>query len=171
MDSEPSMQQEIESLYEMYAHDVYRFARYTLGDSMVASDVVQEVFLRAIRSWQKFRNDANRKTWLLAIARNYMYDYLRQKKKWEMSEEHPEPFVRDPTFSVDNTLALEDSLMALKKTYRQVFVLRHIEDLSVSQTAKILGWSESKVRTTDYRAVRKLQHDLAPDFQGGEIVK
>jgi RNA polymerase sigma-70 factor (ECF subfamily) len=129
-----------------------------LGDASIAYDVVQEVFLRALRSWDNFRHGAHEKTWLLSIARNYMHDYMRKQKKRErfMFQYEP-PFISDETLAVETAMVLEQALMSLKKTYRQVFMLRHIENLSIAETAQILGWSQGKVRTTDYRAIASLR--------------
>ncbi|WAH37840.1 RNA polymerase sigma factor [Alicyclobacillus dauci] len=153
-------------LNQRRAHDIYRFARFTLGDASSAYDVVHEVFVRAIRSWEKFRDDANPKTWLLTIARNYMYDYLRKQKKWErFVAGYDPPFIPNEALSIEDTMVLEESLLALKDTYRQVFILRHIENLSIAETAHVLGWSQGKVRTTDYRAVAKLRGLLGASFE------
>lgn len=69
------LEEDIRSLYEQYANDIYRYARLTLGDSSVAKDVVQEVFLRAFRSWEQFRSEANPRTWLMSITRNYLLSF------------------------------------------------------------------------------------------------
>ncbi|WAH44774.1 RNA polymerase sigma factor (plasmid) [Alicyclobacillus fastidiosus] len=168
MSSELDRDADLRDLYELYRHDIYRFARYTLGDSSVALDVVQEVFVRAIRAWGNFRHDANTKTWLLSIARNYMYDYVRKQKKWnQFISEYDPPFIADRELPIETTLVLEQTLMALKESYRQVFILRHIEELSVEETAQVLGWSPGKVRTTDYRAVARIRNMLGTGFEGG----
>lgn len=148
----------IRKLYDLYHHDIYRFARYTLGDASTAFDVVQEVFIRALRSWSHFRHYANEKTWLLSIARNYMQDYMRKQRKWDkFIRNYEPPFVSDGTLSIETAVLLEKALMSLKEAYRQVFTLRHIENLSIAEAAQILGWSKGKVRTTDYRAVARLR--------------
>ena len=164
MGTEPDKRETIRTLYDLYRHDIYRFARYTLGDEASAYDVVQEVFIRAIRSWDRFRQEANAKTWLLSIARNYMYDSIRKRKKWEQfAARYDPPPQPDFVQSVEDSLILEQALATLKDTYRQVLVLRHIEHLSVAESAGVLGWSEGKVRTTDYRAMATLRAILGAD--------
>ncbi|OFW75641.1 MAG: hypothetical protein A2201_12110 [Alicyclobacillus sp. RIFOXYA1_FULL_53_8] len=54
----------------------------------------------------------------------------------------------------------EEILSELKEEYRQVFVLRHVQDMTVADVAKILGWSKGKVRTTDFRAMAKVRNVL-----------
>ncbi len=159
--------EEIRSVYELYRNDIYRFARYTLGDESSAYDVVQEVFMRAIRSWESFRHDAGAKTWLLRIARNYIYDSFRKQKRWEkfLADYTPLNETNDMQ-SVETAMMLEESLSNLKDSYRQVFVLRHIDNLSIQETASVLGWSEGKVRTTDYRAIARLRELLGESRKG-----
>ncbi|WP_233095895.1 RNA polymerase sigma factor [Alicyclobacillus sp. SO9] len=59
--SSQKIENEIHSLYQTYANDIYRYARLTLRDDALAMDVVQEVFLRAFRSWGTFRGDVHAK--------------------------------------------------------------------------------------------------------------
>ncbi len=149
-------------MFELYANDLYRYVRLTLGGHE-AMDVVQEVFLRAFRSWDTFRHDANEKTWLFTIARNYIFDLLRKKRtETNFLQNYDPPFAKDETATVETFIVLEQALTHLKKTYRHVFVLRHVENLTVQETAQVLGWSESKVRTTDHRAIGQLRKLLDP---------
>ncbi|ARU62240.1 hypothetical protein CBW65_15415 [Tumebacillus avium] len=157
--SEPSKQEAIEGLFALYADEIYRYARYTLQDHAEAKDVVQEVFFRAFQRWDSFRHDSSYKTWLLTIARNYMYDLLRKKKtrlrvltQWFTRQEDIHPLA-----GVEERMVLEESLALLKESYRQVIILRHVQELSVAETAEVLGWTEGKVRTTLHRALHKLR--------------
>ncbi|MGR9527479.1 RNA polymerase sigma factor (plasmid) [Priestia megaterium] len=51
----------------------------------------------------------------------------------------------------------ERALLKVKPTYRAVFILRAINELSIKETAEVLGYSESKVKVTYLRAIKKLQ--------------
>lgn len=158
MNEESAAHQAIQSLYELYADDIFRYAKITLGDTSQAYDVVQEVFLRAFRSWLHYRQDANAKTWLMSIARNCIYDVFRKKRterNFLSSYDPPQP--RDEADVVEAILEIKQLLYAVKQEYRQVIFLRYIEDLSMRETATILGWSEAKVRTTTHRAMKKLR--------------
>lgn len=73
------------------------------------------------------------------------------------------PYLTDEQQDITDVMMVEDAVSKLKKTYRQVFVLRHVVDLSVAETARALGWTEGKVRITDMRALAKLREQL---FQG-----
>lgn len=160
---------EIRSLYDLYASDIYRFARLTLGDPERARDVVQETFLRAFRSWDKYRKDSSSKTWLMSIARNYVFDLLRKNRteRQFLSNHIHTDRIPDQSESVETMILLEGALSQIKDTYRQVFVLRHVHELSVQETARILNWSTSKVKTTDSRAIAKLNEILSEGL--GEV--
>jgi len=167
--SDVDAKEAIRSLYELYSSDIYRYARLTLGDVTVAKDVVQEVFFRALRSWDSFHRESNSHTWLISIARNYMYDELRKKRterKW-LSGYHPSYITDDSSDKVETMMVWEDALCKVSDSYRQVFILRHVQNYSIQETVQILGWSESKVKKTDQRAIAKLREIFKSDF--GEV--
>jgi len=159
----------IVELFVKYADDVFRYARYSLPADTDARDIVQEVFLRAFRMWDSYKHEVEAKHWLLRIARNHIYDLLRQRRKrQQILETYPLDFGKSST-TLDTLVELEDVVKQLKVNYRQVFVLRCIDDLSVADTANILQWSETKVRTTYFRAIvqiRKLIDEDMPILRG-----
>ncbi len=151
----------IDELYDLYADELYRYARFTLRDAHLAEDVVQEVFIRAIRAWNSFRGEASARTWLWHIARNYMRDVMRRK---QVRSRHsvPDPVeLYDIGAPFESLVELEDQLSRLTDDQRHAFVLRCMQDLSVRDTAEILGWTESKVKSTLSRALTKLREQLA----------
>lgn len=161
MDYPPQARTEvITALFDAHADSVYRYARYSLPPDIDARDVVQEVFLRAFRAWNDFHGDADPKTWLLRIARNYVYDLLRAKRR--QREFEAMRLIDDDAAATDlgSILELEDAVSRLSPDYQQVLNLRWIEDLSVTQTAEILGWTDAKVRLTFHRAKKKLKELL-----------
>lgn len=147
----------IEHLFELYADEIYRYARYSAPASVDAKDVVQEVFLRAIRSWDSYRGDATARTWLFQISRNYIYDLLRKKRVERSYLEKHKPDLSDVSVPLDTLVVLEQAVAQLTHDKREVFTLRGIQDVSVQETAKILGWSQSKVKTTFHRAIQDLR--------------
>jgi len=150
----------VEEWFQAYADDVYRYARYMLHGLADPRDVVQEVFLRAIRHEPSFRHDAKVKTWLLQITRNYVFDLYRKKRTeanyWQLNA----PRQNELSVPLDSTLELEDLVAKLKLDWRQVFILRVVEGLPSDEVATVLGWSEAKVRTTLHRALKQLRADV-----------
>lgn len=150
----------IEKLFELYSDDIYRYAHYSAPRSIDPKDVVQEVFFRAYRAWNSFRGESNAKTWLLQIAKNYVYDLLRKKRVEREYQQKHKPDLSDVSVPLNTLVELEDAVLNLNRDQRQVFVLRAIQDLSVEETASILGWSQAKVKTTFHRAIRELRSFL-----------
>lgn len=151
----------LRDLYESYHQDVYRFARLSMGNHSDALDVVQEVFLRAYAAVDNYRHESSPKTWLLTIARNYVFDVFRRRKterNYLRGQVGTTALTyRDPAESIDTLLTLERLVLELKPDYRQVFVLRHIEEFTVEETARVLGWTAEKVRTVDHRAIKRIR--------------
>lgn len=72
--------QGISILYRKYAKDLRRFFSYKCGNISDADDLVQEVFIKVVRSCETYRGDSTLKSWLWQIARNSFTDYVRHKK-------------------------------------------------------------------------------------------
>jgi RNA polymerase sigma-70 factor, ECF subfamily len=166
-----------EVLNELFKHHtdaLYRYAMYSLPRDVDARDVVQEVFLRAFRNWGEFKGNSDPKTWLFRIARNYMYDLLRRKQRERIAEVKMSS--QQALTQLDTVIELEEVLQVLSFSHRQVLNLRWIQDMSVAESAEVLGWSESKVRVTFHRAKKRLRELLrdstdsvrAPQSNGGD---
>lgn len=157
--SDPTNRTEIiTALFDEYADKIFRYARYSLPSDIDPRDVVQEVFLRAFRSWHEFQGDSEPKTWLFRIARNHIYDLLRKKRRQRAHELNHETM--EGSILMESIIELEDALTGLQPAYQQVLNLRWIQHMSVPEVAQVLGWSEVKVRITFHRAKKKLQELL-----------
>lgn len=148
-----------EHLFSLYKGDVYRYARFTLGSPTAAEDVVQEVFLRVLKSWDRYRGDASPKTWLWSLVRSSIVDHARKHKRDKEQEPFEEQFGGHMQMNPSESLETEELLKVLSQDQREVVVLRLIQDWSTADAARILGWSESKVKVTLHRAVARLREE------------
>jgi RNA polymerase sigma-70 factor, ECF subfamily len=155
LNHELQAEEAIDQLFSMYGDDVYRFALFTLRDENEAMDVVQETFFRAFRSWHAFRQESSPKTWLLHIARNYVYDLLRKRRNERSYQKQVS--ITSVAAGPDTIIELMDLIERLPQPMRQVIILRCVHDLSVEHTASVLGWSTAKVRVTQHRGIKKLR--------------
>ncbi|MGD8191866.1 RNA polymerase sigma factor [Brevibacillus ginsengisoli] len=155
----------IERWFLAYSNDVYRFLVYYTGRTDI-DDLVQETFIRALKAIQQ-TEVVNPKTWLFAIARNVAID---EKRKTKLISWLPDTFLRhlvscDKTpeesleLSEDKRM-LYDIIQQLKRSYRDVLILRGIKGLSSKETAEVLGWSEAKVNVTLHRAMKAIQNNM-----------
>jgi RNA polymerase sigma-70 factor, ECF subfamily len=171
---------EFHSLIQPYERSVYSMALSMLQNEADAEDAAQEAFLKAFRNLDKFRGEAKFSTWLISITLNEARSRLRQKKtaKTDSLDEltdggHVSPaLLRDwreiPSQALERQevrLLLQDAITDLPPIYREVFVLRDIEDLSVNQSAEALGISVAAAKVRLHRARLMLQKRLAPELK------
>ncbi len=122
-----------------------------LGDPDNAEDLAQEVFVRALRSLPRFRNDGSARAWLMTIARHTCADAVRSKTRWRKRitpVELPEIAEPDLTGAVDNDLLLA----SLAPDRREVMVLTQLAGLSYADAADVLGCPIGTVRSRVARA-------------------
>lgn len=125
----------------------YNFARRLAGNSQEAEDIVQEACLRAFRFFGSFRG-GNGRAWLLAIVRNTYYSAMRKERDGIQTvplDEENESAAADAASDVEHLLGRNDArrlinraLDALPLEYREVIVLRELEDLSYKEIADVM---------------------------------
>lgn len=154
----------ISEWFYRYNKDIYHFLLYYVGSGDI-DDLVQEVFFRAIKSFNTYQSKSSVKTWLFSIARNVGSDEIRRRKRVRMKtvlglvssdyceEKTPELMLKWS----ENNRELYKVINSLKPNYRDVIILRAIKELSVTETADILNWNENKVRITYHRALKALK--------------
>jgi RNA polymerase sigma-70 factor, ECF subfamily len=148
----------------------YNLARWLMRDKAEAEDVVQDSYLRAIKGYAGFRGMDGR-AWLLAIVRNRCYDRLRQKGASDQttdfdeavhSARRPVPDSETALLLLERTELLRKSLAELPAEYREVLVLRELEQLSYHEIAELTGIPLGTVMSRLNRARQRLQQILSP---------
>ncbi|ARK22855.1 sigma-70 family RNA polymerase sigma factor [Sporosarcina ureae] len=158
-------------LYEDYNRDVFNFLIYLTRNREVAEDLMHEVYVRVLKSYGRFEGKSSEKTWLFAIAKNVSIDYFRKQstiKKhtnihfdWETqqltaTDKLPEHFIE----ADEQQKQLLEVLHTCTGDQKMVILMRFFQDLSVAETAEVLDWTESKVKTTQHRAIKALKTKL-----------
>ena len=123
-----------------------------------AEDLVQEVFVKALKSdWQQV-DDTKVRSYLLSIAHNLAIDKYRSLKRFKS---YLNSFVyQDSTKIPDSAFLLHKQIMKLPSSQREIFILRHIQDLSTEETAEILKVSVGTVKSQLNRAVQTIKNTL-----------
>jgi RNA polymerase sigma-70 factor, ECF subfamily len=168
-------------LIRPYERRVYAMALSFLHNEADAEDAAQETFLKAFRNLANFRGEAKFGTWLISIVLNEARSRIRRRDsvKMESLDEPKEDqgqtlpaMLHDwkeiPSEVLERKevrLLLQDAITALPMIYREVFRLRDIEDLSVSEAAQVLGITISSVKVRLHRARMMLQKSLAPQLK------
>jgi RNA polymerase sigma factor (sigma-70 family) len=132
-----------ERLILPHLDDAYTLARYLLRDEHDAQDVVQEATLRALRYFDGYAGGDSR-AWLLSIVRHSVADFARKERAWDT-----DAGATDSLVGAEQTdaLAIENSerervrraVRALPEEFREVIVLREIEELSYKEISAVVG--------------------------------
>jgi len=129
--------------------DVWRIC-VALGSAGEEQDLVQETYLRALRSLPSYRGDAPVRAWLLSIARNVCADHVRRRERQrrliDRVRPHPTDAVSPPHTSID------DLLDTLGHDRREAFVLTQLMGLSYEEAAAALECPIGTVRSRVARA-------------------
>ncbi|MFA4891282.1 MAG: sigma-70 family RNA polymerase sigma factor [Candidatus Gracilibacteria bacterium] len=155
------------SIYDHFVDQIYRYIYFRVPKED-AEDITETVFLK---SWEKIRQykmeSKSFSAWIYRIAHNLVVDTYRFKKDKEVVELTPNiPEYRrehNPIRTTENSLhsdKLKIALSKLKKGYRQVVILKFINELSNTEIAQVLKKSEGSVRILQFRALKALKREL-----------
>jgi RNA polymerase sigma-70 factor (ECF subfamily) len=159
----------METLMRRHNRTLFRTARAILRDEAEAEDAVQEAYIQAYRSIDRFRGESKLSTWLVRIAANQAL--MRRRRRASRGEVIPigegemdsNPGPESEAMRGEMGRLLESKIDALPDSYRVVFMLRAIEEMSVDETAAALDMPPATVRTRFFRARGLLRESLARD--------
>jgi RNA polymerase sigma-70 factor (ECF subfamily) len=157
-----------EVVMRRYNQRIYRVVRAILRDDDETVDVMQAAYLNAITHIEGFSGRARFSTWLTRIAVHEALGRVRRRKLTQPLAQDAEgstmvshaPGPEDQVSSNELRAFLERAVDALPETFRATFMLRSIENLSVAETAEVLGIPEETVKTRHHRARERLQSAL-----------
>jgi RNA polymerase sigma-70 factor, ECF subfamily len=168
-------------LVQRYERKIYRLAKHITQNDEDAEDVLQESFLKAYSHLDSFHGDSKFYTWLVRIAVNEALMKLRKRKSDKtVSLDEPQDTGEDlvareiavwdddpeKKYSRDELAdILNKAVDSLKPSFRTVFVLRDIEELSTEDTAETLGISIPAVKSRLLRARLQLREKLTRYFR------
>ncbi|GAA0347131.1 RNA polymerase sigma factor SigX [Bacillus carboniphilus] len=155
-------------IYDEYHQDLFQFLFYMVQNREHAEDLVQEVYIRVLKAYDRFEGKSSEKTWLFSIARNVAIDFFRKQKNWkkrlldsfdwgENQIKDKEPIPEDVAVQNEEIKWMYECLHECSVDQRLVIIMRYIQSLSIAETAESLGWTESKVKTTQHRAIKALR--------------
>ena len=158
-------------------------ARGILGNDADAEEIAQEAVLKAFSSLRRFRRESKFCTWVIQIALNEARMRLRKQRR-TLYESLDQPRGEDEDDYVPRDFAdwreiplealqrkelregLNRAIASLAPKYREVLVLRDIENLSIAETARALSITEVSVKTRLLRARLQVRDALAPGIDG-----
>lgn len=170
-------------LIRPYEKQVYYSAYSILRNREEAEDVAQEALFKAFKALASFRKESKFSTWLIQITTNEALQRLRQQKRVNIEslddgadddagDYKPRDFAdwreipHEALEQKELREALNRAIENMKPAYRNILVLRDIEQLTVAETAAALGLSEANVKVRLLRARLMLRDALAPGNDG-----
>ncbi len=143
-------------LYERYKKSLLNFFLYRQSDRENARDLTQQVFLRMLRYRHTYREGASFRTWVLEIARNVFFDYLKQNPTFSDLADVPD-VGESYDESEEQHQYLHHALAQLPDQYREVLLLSRFQNMSYEEIGQTLGLSVPNVKVRVFRAMQKLR--------------
>jgi RNA polymerase sigma-70 factor (ECF subfamily) len=162
---------------------IYFLLYSILKNEAEAEDVAQETVIKVYQNLDKFRGDSQFRTWVLSIARNEGLGRLRKisNRREDSLDADTDDQTGDYTPAILTSwreipaealeqkelgTLLRKAIEGLPEIYRNVVLLRDIEELDIRESAAVLGISEASVKVRLHRARALLQRNLAPQLKG-----
>lgn len=155
---------DIERLYSEYYGFIYKFLLSRSGNANLAEELAQETFFRAFMNIKKLKDDKKAVYWLCSIAKNLLYGWYNDQKRFvpieDAAELQSKQSVED---TVENIILSERAMEILKvldEPYKEVFMLSVFGNLSLKDISNAFNKSESWARVTLYRAKEKIIQEM-----------
>jgi RNA polymerase sigma-70 factor, ECF subfamily len=150
-------------LVERYSPRLRYFLRKLLGDTHVAEDALQDVWLDVFRAVPRLADPAAFPAWLYRIARDRAYRALRSLRRVPRSlveGDLAEGVENDETFSAEDAARIHAALDELPPEQREVLVLRFLEEMTYEDIARVVGCPAGTVRSRIHYGKRALRRAL-----------
>ena len=174
-----------EELHRRYVASIFRLVRRKLGDALLAEDIAQETFFKALRMMDRVDDSFNFGGWVHTVARNLCFDELRRRQRDLRADVGDAEQDTDLLANLPSTSRSFDPVQVqesnelrrqvwtvsqrLPEKYRLVLTLRELQDLSYRQIARSLKMSESAVETLLYRARLRFKEEFISSEGAGEL--
>ncbi len=152
----------LDALYREHAPEVYRYAYAVLGNRADAEDVMQTVFVNALRALERGERPRKPSNWLITIAHNLVRQRFRQERT-RPAEVELDAKLEAPGGASGGEPSIEDLVRALQRvpsSQREALVMRELEGRSYTEIRELLGVSERALETLLFRARRSVAEEL-----------
>ena len=161
-------QSDFNQLYDRYFQRVYGFAYQRLHNHADTEEAVQETFTAVFLCLDAYRGQSQLLSWIHGIAKNTVNNQIRRAKAHELRIERAESELARPATSLHSGTpeeqlslsrcqdAIRQTLASVASWQAEVFVLRHVENLSIGEISRRVSRSNDAVRSSLYRVKKQL---------------
>lgn len=149
----------VAALFERHHLPLFRYAYRHTRRRDLAEDIVQEVFVRVMRSRDTYDERQREIAWLFTIARRLLIDRNRALSRESAGPLTPSEPHREG--SVETSLLLDEALAAVHEPDREAFLLKEIGGLTYEEIGSVCGVTVDSVRSRIYRARMRLREWLS----------
>jgi RNA polymerase sigma-70 factor (sigma-E family) len=160
-DVDPGDRSRLGELYRRHVPEMVRLAYIVTGDANVAEDLAQDAFVRVAGRFTHLRNEDAFRFYLRRALFNLCKNHFRHRdveRAFMRSQSTPEP--HHPDSRVEAHELIRAALLRLPERQRAVIALRYFDDLSVEDTAEVLGCRPGTVKSLTSRALEALRGAL-----------
>lgn len=151
---------DFEEIYRKYFQEVYLYIKSLSRDEIIAEEITQEAFFKALKSIDKFDGSKDIRAWLFTIAKNtYFSHYKRKKMQIDLDvKEEPSTGVQlvKHLMNEEDAFAVHQFLHLMVEPYKEVFSLRTFGELPFEKIGSLFGKSAGWARVTFYRARKQI---------------
>ena len=161
------MKEELDEIYRLYAGDVYRYLFSLCRNEHLAQDLLQDVMLKAVTGFDKFRGDSSVKTWLFTIAKNLYLNHVKRadNRNLPIEEEvlRSEDNLEERIMDQSQALHIHRLVHSLDDPYREFFTLRVFAALKFDDIGAVFGKTGNWARVSYYRNKEKILSMMKED--------
>lgn len=157
--------EDFEEIYKRYFDPVYRYVFSLCRDELLAEEITQETFFRAMEHIDKFQGRCKLSVWLCQIAKNTLFTCTKKQKRYGPEADadlslQSGPSIEGALLDKETAWTLHRLLHRLSEPYKEVFSLRVFGELPFSQIGELFEKSDSWARLIFYRAKKELRRNL-----------
>lgn len=151
---------DFQDVYEQYFRDVYKYVLALCRDTVLAEEITQETFFKALKSIDSFRGQCKLYVWLCQIAKNTYFSYLKKQKQVLPLDDREADSIEQVLEDQSTAVEIHRILHAMEEPYKEVFTLRTFGQLSFRQIGDLFKKTEGWARVTYHRAKIKIREEL-----------
>lgn len=152
---------EFSEIYKLYFDDVYKYVLTLSKNELIAEEITQETFFKALKNIDKFNGSCKLYVWLCQIAKNtYFTMYKKQSNNKNLVDNKESNDLEKELINKEKAFDIHKILHHMQEPHKEVFTLRTFGELPFNKIGQLFGKTDSWARVTYHRAKLKIQEEL-----------